>query len=204
MPVINTSNVIDSSMLTKAKLPVNLSMENHYTQDLQAKRSSDFYYRYNVIDLEEENTKITTYTTQKPYYTATQAVIQTAKEDWGKDLSDDWRRLSFEKMDSIRRLGKRYRFGYEFEKISLMTEDEKDYNASIWITINVNTSSSSADVVARRCNTNIIFCGSPTLEYTNITETHCEPVILESNIQYTSYYKSMVLDTVSGDAYLIS
>lgn len=204
MAIIDTSNIVDSAMLMKAKLPINLSMENHYIEDLQAKRSADFYYRYNVITLEEEKNKNVEYTDIRPYYTPIEAVIQTVKDDKGKELSDDWRRLSFEKMDCERRLGKRYRFGYEFEKFPSMTEDEKEYNSSIWLTINMNTSSSSADVVVRRCNSNVILVGSDTMEYGNIIETHKEPIILESNIQYTSYYKSLVLDTVSGDAYLIA
>lgn len=204
MAVIDTTNLLDSAMLTKAKLPINFSTQNHYIEDLQEKRTADFYYRSNVITLEEEKEKDVTYTIIKPYYTPLQAIIQTVKDDKGKEMSDDWKRLAFERIDHKRRLGKRYRFGYEFEKFPSMTEEEKEFNSSIWITINLNSNSTSTDAVVRRCNTNVLLTGSPTLGYDNITEIRKEPVILESNIQYTSYYKSMVLDVVSGDAYLIA
>ena len=49
MAVINTTNVIDSSMYLKAKLPKNMVGENYYIENLQDKRNKDWAYRYNVV-----------------------------------------------------------------------------------------------------------------------------------------------------------
>ena len=51
MAVINTTNVIDSSMYLKAKLPKNMVGENYYIENLQDKRNKDWAYRYNACEM---------------------------------------------------------------------------------------------------------------------------------------------------------
>lgn len=54
MPLYDTSNVIDNSILLKAKLEKNMVGSNYYIENLQDKRNRDWEYRYNIVGIEEE------------------------------------------------------------------------------------------------------------------------------------------------------
>ena len=57
MAIIDTTNVTNSSMLLKSRLNKNMSKDNHYINNLQAKRDQDWEFRYNVVGIEEEKEK---------------------------------------------------------------------------------------------------------------------------------------------------
>ena len=57
MAIIDTTNVTNSSMLLKSRLNKNMAKDNHYINDLQAKRDQDWEFRYNVVGIEEERKK---------------------------------------------------------------------------------------------------------------------------------------------------
>lgn len=203
MAVIDTTNVLDSSMFLKAKLKKNLVGDNYYIQSLQQKRNSDWSYRYNVVDIEEEQEKQLSYTSEHPIYSPIEAAIMTVKTDTGEILSDDWRRLVFKDLNYLRFLGKRYRFGYDFDKTPFMTDKEKHYNNSIWISVNMNSSSPGSDVVVRRCNSNVLFVGSPDSSYDNITETHAEPCIIENDLKRINTFYNQHLSLPQSEIFLI-
>lgn len=203
MAIIDSTNILDTTMNSKATLGKNLVGSNYYIKSLQEKRNQDWYYRYNVIDIEEEKEKVVEYTSLSSIYYPIEAVIMTVKTDTGEKLSDDWRRLAFKDLNYDRRLGKRYRFGYDFENTPNMTDEEKHYNNSIWITTNVNSSSAGADVVVRRCDSNIMLVGSPTLSYDNITENHAEPCIVESDLKYINIYYNQEINIPQAEIYII-
>ena len=75
MAIIDTTNIIDSSIHLKAQLKHNMVGDNYYLEDLQEKRNSDWEYRYNVIDIEEELNKQCDYSKELPCYTPIDAVI---------------------------------------------------------------------------------------------------------------------------------
>ena len=95
MAVINTTNVIDSSMYLKARLPKNMVGENYYIENLQDKRNKDWAYRYNVVGIEEEIERQYQYTCELPSYTPIDVVITSVKGEKGEDLGTDWASLSF-------------------------------------------------------------------------------------------------------------
>ena len=86
MGVINTTDVIDSSMFLKAKLDKNMVGSNYYIENLQHKRNLDWRYRYNVVGIEEELVKQLCYTNRRTSYTPIDAVITEVKTDRGNRL----------------------------------------------------------------------------------------------------------------------
>ena len=54
MAILDTTGLVDSSILLKSKLKHNMVGDNYYIQNLQDKRNQDWEYRYNVVDIEEE------------------------------------------------------------------------------------------------------------------------------------------------------
>ena len=55
MGVINTTDIVESSMFLKAKLKKNMVGDNYYMETLQSKVDTEWEYRYNRFDIEEEN-----------------------------------------------------------------------------------------------------------------------------------------------------
>lgn len=191
MPVFDTSNVIDNSIYLKAKLKTNKVSDNYYIQNLQYKRDKDWLMRYNVVNIEEELNKQVNYTIESPNYTPIDVVIRQVKSETGVDLGSDWADIAFRDLQHYNNIGSRYRFSTEFPNMEQMTEEEKKYETSIWITVNKNPVSAGNNCVLRRCNSSIAFVGSPELDYNDITEIHYEPIILENDLKYISMYYNM-------------
>lgn len=203
MSVIDSTNVVESSMLLKSKMNKNFKEDNYYTQMLQAKLDRDWEYRYNVVDIEEENEKQLIYTKDNPEYTSVEAVIQSVLPEKGDKLSDDWRNLVFKNIKHPKFLGKRFRFAYDFERFIGLSEEEKTNDGSVWLTVNYNTTSPTNGCVIRRCNTNVVFTGSPTLEHNNTTEYHREPCIVENDFKNINTYYNTVINVASAELFLI-
>lgn len=191
MAVIDTTNVLESTSFLKAKFPHNKVGSNYFIQNLQAKRDEDWQYRPNIVDIEEELEKQIEYTTEDPLYTPVDVAIRSVKSEKGQDLGSDWADIAFQKLNHFNTLGGRYRFDTEFPDISLMTEEEKHYNTSIWICINKSPINQGNNCIIRRCNSSLVFVGSPDSTYDNITETHIEPVILDNDLKYINIYYNM-------------
>lgn len=207
MPLIDTTNTVDTSMYLKANLANNMVGDNWYLYNLQEKRNQDWDYRYNVVDIEEELHKQINYTTEVPCYTPIQAVIQTVKNDRGKSLGDDWASLVFKDLRHPNALGYRYRFDYDYQgegmqKLSSMSEEEKYYNTSIWLAVNKSGISPGNTLVVRRCNTSIALVGSPTRNYNNITEVRYEPGILENELKMINIYYNQTTVIPQAEWYL--
>lgn len=203
MAVIDTTNVIDSAMFMKAKLKKNMVGDNYYIESLQHKVNNEWMYRYNVVDIEEENEKQKTYTKEKPVYTPTEAVIQKVVSDTGEKYADDWKKLVFREYNHPVFHGKRFRFSLDFAKNVEYTEEEKEEKCSIWLGINQDAMDPTGSIVVRRCNSNIVFAGSPNLSYDNITEYHCEPCALEVDFKYINIYMNNVVNINQAEIYAI-
>ena len=203
MAIIDTTNVINSAIAQKAKLTKNLSKENYYLKTLQDKINYEWDYRYNVVNIEEEPEKQITYTQECPVYTPVEVVIQNIITDKGEKLTDDWKRIVFKDLKHPRFLGKRYRFSYDFEAFANMTEEEKQMESSVWIAGNYDSTSPTNSIVIRRCNGNLAFAGSPTRAYTDITEIHYEPCVLETELKYINTYFNKVLNVPQAEIYAI-
>lgn len=203
--IYDTTNNLDSSIFLKANLKKNFVDDNYYIYSLQEKRSEQWLYRSNVIDIEEEKEKQDKYSYNLPFYSPIEAVIQTAKDDKGQEIGDDWKLLSFENLNYNSRVGKRYRFSLDFEEFPLMSEEEKYKNSSIWITVNKNSNSVGSNILVQRCNSFLTLAGSKSLKEgeINIVETHYEPCILQTNMNYINLFYNQVLNLPQSDCYAI-
>lgn len=201
MAVINTTDVVESSMFLKAKLKKNMVGDNYYIENLQSKIDVEWDYRHNVFDIEEEKSKQNFYTTQKPVYTPIEVVMQHVITEKGVKLADDWKKLVFRDIKHPIFRGKRFRFSLDFEKNPVYTEEEKEREASIWLGVNLDQVSPTSSIVVRRCNSNLMFAGSPTLNHENITEYHCEPCILEDEFKYINAYMNSVVNINQAEIY---
>ena len=76
MSVIDTTDVVESSIFLKSKLKKNMVGDNYYIESLQHKINNEWLYRYNLVDIEEENNRQNHYTKDKPLYTPIDVVIQ--------------------------------------------------------------------------------------------------------------------------------
>lgn len=203
MSVINTTDIVESSMFLKAKLKKNMVGDNYYMETLQSKVDAEWEYRYNRFDIEEENQKQMGYTTSPPVYTPIEVVMQHVITDKGIKLADDWKKLVFRNIKHPVFTGKRFRFSLDFEKNPTYTEEERHLEASIWLGVNLEKISPTSSIVVRRCNTNIGFAGSPTLTYDNITEYHYEPCVLEDDFKYINVYMNSVANISQAEIYAI-
>ena len=201
MAVINTTNVVESSMFLKAKLKKNMVGDNYYIESLQSKIDAEWNYRHNVFDIEEECNKQSFYTKQKPVYTPVEVVMQHVITDKGIKLADDWKKLVFKNVKHPVFEGKRFRFSLKFEKNNEYTEEEKERESSIWLGVNLDRVTPTSSIVVRRCNSNLMFAGSPTLSYDNITEYHCEPCILDDEFKYINVYMNSVVNINQAEIY---
>lgn len=201
MAVINTTDVIESSMFLKAKLKKNMVGDNYYIETLQSKIDEEWNYRHNVFDIEEENKKQMVYTNQKPKYTPVEVVMQHVVTEKGEKLADDWKKLVFRNMKHDVFRGKRFRFSLNFEKNTEYTEEEKQKESSIWLGVNLDSVSPTSSIVVRRCNSNLVLAGSPTLSYDNITEYHSEPCVLDDDFKYINIYMNSVVNVNQAEIY---
>lgn len=202
MAIIDTTNVVESTMFLKSKLKKNMVGDNYYIGSLQHKINKEWMYRGNVIDIEEENNRQNNYTKEKPIYTPVEVVIQTVISDKGVKLADDWKKIIFRELKHPKPLGKRFRFSLDFEKNIEYTQEEKETESSIWLAVNKDTASATNGVIVRRCNTNFIIAGSPTLSYDNIEEYHAEPAVLEDNFKYINIYYNDRVNLPNAEIYL--
>ena len=193
MAIYNTTDILDSSAFLKAKLDKNMVGTNYYLENLQYKRNQDWEMRYNRVGIEEELNKQINYTNMPPNYTPIDVVIREAKSIKTQDLGTDWANISFKDLQHPIGLGYRYRFSLDFPDMSLMTEEEKYYNCSVWIAVNYSPIKAGRECLIRRCNTSVAMVGSPTGKYDDVTEIHYEPCIIENDLKYVNIYYNQTL-----------
>lgn len=203
MAILDTSNVIDSSIFLKAKLDKNMVGSNYYIENLQDKRDADWEFRYNVVGIEEELKKQIEYTQEIPSYTPIDVVIRNVKSIKGEDLGTDWANISFRDLKHPCGEGYRYRFSLDFPDMSRMDEEEKHFGTSIWLGVNKTPVKAGNTLTVRRCDTALTFVGSPTMDYNNITEIHYEPAILENEMKYMQVYYNDTMPTAQAEWYAI-
>ena len=202
MALINTTNVVDSAMYLKARVPKNMVGDNYYIENLQDKRNQDWAYRYNVVGIEEEKDKQINYTKELPTYSPIDVVIRSVKGERGEDLGTDWAELSFRDLQYPVNVGKRFRFSLDFPDMTQMTEEEKYYDSSVWLTINQSPINPRRSCVVRRCNGNIALVGSPDRTYKNVTEVRYEPCAQLTELKYMNKYYNQTLVVPQAEWYI--
>ncbi len=201
MALIDTSNVIDSSIFLKAKLDKNMVGSNYYIENLQNKRDKDWEMRYNVVEIEEELEKQIYYTPDIVNYTPIEAVIRNVKSIKGEDMGTDWANISFRDLKHPCGEGSRYRFSLDFPDMRRMDEEEKHFGTSIWLGVNKTPVKAGNTVLLRRCNSALTLVGSPSMSYDYITEVHQEPCVLENEMKYMQMYYNEVVPLPQAEWY---
>lgn len=167
--VINTTDVVDNSYLL-SQTPKNYAKDNYWLNELQEKVNSDWELRPNRVDIEEEQGF------GSEEYKPLEVVIQSVRDDKGTKISDDWRRVVFKDIFSHREIGTRYRFSYKFD-LNEPVEDK-----SVWIAVNQDSASPTAQQVIVRCNGTL---GSIWTDEKGIKSYHYEPVVQKTTLSST-------------------
>lgn len=180
--IIDTTNIIDSSMKVKARTPKNMVIENEYLTKLQQKIDYEWTYRYNHVDIEEEDI----FGTEK--YNPIEVVVQSVYSDTlQKTMSDDWKKLVFRSIKHPIKLGKRYRFETSFNP-EIPIEQK-----NIWITVNYDTVNPTCAIVVRKCDSILTFVEK------NTGDIHFEPVILESETKNINFWRDETIVLAQGE-----
>jgi hypothetical protein len=206
MSVFNSTDVIDNSIFLKAKLSPNMVGDNYYIENLQDKRDSDWEYRYNRVEIEEELNKQTEYTIDSPLYTPIDVVITNVKSEKGEDLGTDWATIAFRDLKHPNKIGSRYRFALNFPDMTKMSEEEKYYDTSVWLCVNKTPVRAGNSCLIRRCNTNLIILGYKNRDRRkkSTMEIHYEPVVLVNDqMKYMQIYYNQTAPVPQSEWYAI-
>ena len=182
--VVNTTDILDSSMYLKAELKDDFDETNYYLSSVQHKINAEWDYRYNKIHFEEEKVF------GSEIFYPTEAVLTNVYSDTLKKvLSDDWKRLTFRDIKHPLKLGQRFKFALD------LSQEEKD--KSIWIIINQNTLSATASCIIRRCDATLNMISSDKTQY------HYEPCIIEDDFKVINTYYDISVNTPQAQIYAI-
>lgn len=177
--MVDTTNIVDTTYLL-SQTPKNLVKDNYWLKELQDKVDADWRLRPNRVDIEEETVP------GEEEYLPLEVVIQSVRDDKGTKVSDDWRRLVFRDIFSKRRIGQRYRFSYNFDL------EEPDEKKSVWIAVNQDSASPTAQQVVNRCNGTL---GSIWVDEDGNKTYHYESVVQTTDLKtYAMYFNQVVLD----------
>lgn len=166
MPVYDSADIKDPRYLF-SQTPPNFVEKNYYLNTLQMKVDADWPFRPNRKIVEQEGDPGT------ELYSPIEVVVQTVKNEKGEAVSDDWYKLVFKDCGRQNRLGKRFRFSYEFDP------DEEDSKKNIWIGLNQTTLSPTSSQVVCRCNGTL---GSIWTDENGNNSYHFEPIIQPSTL----------------------
>ena len=176
---VNTTNIADTRYLL-SQTPPNYVKDNYYLHELQHKVDADWKYRPNRADIEQE-----TGIGSEEYFPL-QVVMQSVQTDKGTKVSDDWRRLVFKDIHYNVRLGTRYRFAINCDP-ALPVEQK-----SIWIGVNQDSVSPTAQQVVARCNGTL---GSIYVAEDGSKSYHYEPVVQTTELkQSTTAFNDVAVD----------
>lgn len=177
--VVDTTNVVDTTYLL-SQTPKNLVSDNYWLRELQEKVDADWRFRPNRVDIEEETGP------GEEKYTPLEVVIQSVRDDKGTKVSDDWRRVVFRDTFRKCRIGQRFRFSYNFDL------NESNELKSVWIAVNQDSASPTAQQVINRCNGTI---GSVWVDENGVKSYHYEPVIQTTDLKtVTMYFSEVAVD----------
>ena len=182
--VVNTTDILDSSMLLKANLKDDFDETNYYLSSLQHKINAEWDYRYNKVHLEEE--KIFG---SEIFYPTEAVLTDVYSETLKKVIADDWKRLTFRDITHPLKLGQRFKFALDLS--------QKEEDKSIWIVVNQTTFSATASCIARRCDATLNMISSDKTQY------HYEPCIIEDDFKAINTYYDIAINTPQAEIYAI-
>lgn len=183
MPLYDISKERDAYHLY-SQTPPNFTQDNYYLNTMQMKVDADWPYRPNRKVIEEEMTF------GEENYSELEVVVQSVKNDKGEVISDDWYRLVFRDCSRNNKIGKRYRFSYDYDA------NEPNASKNIWIGLNHTTLTPTSSQVVCRCNGTI---GSIYVDENGATSYHYEPAIQPNKLNSTAFdYSEVAIDPDSN------
>lgn len=190
--VIDTTNFVDTSVNLKSKLSKNYFGDNYWIEGMQNKVDAAWRFAPDVVDIHEQRIEEDEegFVKANPHYYETEIRLNSAYDEKGQKLSDDYKNILFKNIDHPMRLGTKYYFDiHDFQ-----TPDPK--YPSTWLSINFDTTQLTANTLVRRCNTSLGFLVK------DRTEEHYEPAILDYDPKYTINYMDNVLNVVKSEIYV--
>lgn len=158
--IVDTTLLSDSYYLL-TQTPGNKDKSNYWLKELQDKVNADWNTRPNRASIEQETEN------GSEEYFPLEVVLQSVRDDKGTKVSDDWRRIVFKDISYKVAVGQRWRFPIR------MNEPLTDENANIWIGVNQDSVSPTAQQVVVRCNGTL---GSIYTDENGVAQYHYEPV----------------------------
>lgn len=178
--IVDTTLLSDSYYLL-TQTPGNKEKSNYWLKELQDKVNADWNVRPNRVNIEQE----TEYGSEE--YFPLEVVMQSVRDDKGTKVSDDWRRLVFKDINYKVNIGQRYRFPIRLD------EQLSENNANIWIGVNQDSVTPTAQQVVVRCNGTL---GSLYTDESGVTRYHYEPVSQKDTLTNTSVaFNQVAVDT---------
>lgn len=186
--VIDTTFIEDSQYLL-SQTPPNYVEQNYFLKELQDKIDADWRFRPNRKWIEQELEP------GSEIYTPVEVVIQSVLNDKNDLNSDDRYRVVFRDCQQHNRLGKRYRFSYDF------IPDQPDEQKIVWMGMNHTNISSTSSQVIWRCNGSL---GSIYTDENGKNHIHYEPVINPLKLVPADIHFSEVANDPIGELIIIA
>lgn len=155
-----------------SQTPGDYGIDNYYLRELQDKVDAEWDYRPNRILAEYETERAS------DVWAPIEVVTQTIKNDRGKEISEDYVKLVFRDIRESRfSIGDKFRYARDYDISRPPREKE------VWLVQNINVTSLTQSVVARRCNCTL---GSLFVDGRGIASPHYEPAIVGSELSGVS------------------
>lgn len=192
MAVYDTTNYIDTQALRKSKLTKNFASDNYWIDSLQNKVNAAWRFATNVVDIKEQQDDFAYEKIIKAQskYSVIEVRINSAYDEKGQKLGNDYKNLIFKDVNHPLRLGRKYRFNYD----DFLTGNEGE---STWLGINYDAVQLGANMIVRRCSGLLGFLVN------NNTEEWYEPAILDFDPKYTINYYNDFVNSVKSELYVI-
>lgn len=171
-----------------SQTPKNIGPDNYYIASLQEKVNADWEYRYNVVDVEQEQT------IGGDDYEPMEVVIQSIKNDKGQTVSDDIVGLTFRDILYTVPLGTKFRFSRGFN----LNDPVVDKN--VWLAMNKYEASPTSRIVVNRCNGTI---GSVYIDTDGTAKYHYEEAVCANSLSATAFNYNNVIVSPSAQLTMI-
>ena len=190
--IVDTTNFVDTSIYLKSKLSKNYFGDNYWIEGMQNKVDAAWRFAPDVVDIHEQRIEEDDlgFIKANPHYYETEIRLNSAYDEKGQKLSDDYKNILFKNIDHPMRLGTKYYFDIHDFKNS----DPK--YPSTWLSINFDTTQLTANTLVRRCNASLGFL------IKDRTEEYYEPAILDYDPKYTINRMDNVLNIVKSEIYI--
>ena len=190
--IVDTTNFVDTSIYLKSKLSKNYFGDNYWIEGMQNKVDAAWRFAPDVVDIHEQRIEEDDlgFIKANPHYYETEIRLNSAYDEKGQKLSDDYKNILFKNIDHPMRLGTKYYFDVHDFKNS----DPK--YPSTWLSINFDTTQLTANTLVRRCNASLGFL------IKDRTEEYYEPAILDYDPKYTINRMDNVLNIVKSEIYI--